>query len=131
MTHEIEIDEKNSLVIARTSGKASVEGFDRLRKELWNLPAWRQDMKLLLDHRALDSRGLDTAQIRQIAAAGGLFGEMRGAVRIASVVETDLGFGLVRMWDSYAGTRSGVEHQVFRSTDEARTWLLADGSGPA
>lgn len=123
MSHTIEVNSELGYLHVTTRGRASGDGFVRMSQELWAHPAWLQGFNLLLDHRPLDSRHLTSLEIRQISNArpdspdGGAFR------RIASVVETDLGFGLTRMWDFFTDGDSSREHRIFRSIEEAQCWL--------
>lgn len=131
MNHGIQFNTEEGYALVVTGGKADADGFVRLMRELWEHPAWPAGVNLLIDHRALDSTGLTAADIQQIAR---IRESHRGRMpfrRIASVVETDLGFGLTRMWDFYTDHDQTREHRIFRSIDEAKRWVRGSESNEA
>jgi len=123
MSYTIEVQGEPEYLCATTRGRASGEGFARMSRDLWAHPAWLRGMNLLLDHRPLDSTQLTSLEIRQISRVRPDPPDPRPSRRIATVVETDLGFGLTRMWDFFADGDGNREHRIFRTFEEAQRWL--------
>lgn len=126
MQYTIEFDIEKRYAIITTSGKATVEGFLELHHGRVNHPAWTGGMNLLLDHRQLDSTALSTMEVQRLAALGLQPGELSRPEKIATVVETDLGFGLTRMWEGYVESRGTTNHRIFRSLEAAKKWIEED-----
>lgn len=123
MKHSIEADPKHGFLVVTTRGRATAEGFARMSRDLWAHSSWQEGMNLLLDHRPLDSTGLTSKEIRLISMTRPEPAGPSPFRRIATVVETDLGFGLTRMWDFYTDRDETREHRIFRSMEEAKGWL--------
>ncbi len=49
----------------------------------------------------------------------------RIAKRVATVVQRDLEFGIVRMWNTHAEGISDQQRMIFRDMESAREWLLS------
>lgn len=126
MTYTIEADAKRGFLLVTIRGRATTDGFASLSRDLWAHPLWQQGMNLLLDHRPLDSTRLTSQAIRRISLTRPDPADPLPLRRIATVVETDLGFGLTRMWDFYSDRERNHEHRIFRSFEEAKRWLEED-----
>lgn len=130
MDHDIQFHPQAGYVQLTTSGEASVEGFQRMHREMIAHERWRRGLNLLMDHRRLDSTGLRGTDVQRMSMWRGDLRNLPDGVKIATVVETDLGFGLMRMWETLTEGVLRAEHRIFRSLDEAKEWLeAAAGSG--
>ena len=52
----------------------------------------------------------------------------RLATKVATVVERDLEFGIIRMWNTYSEGIAEQSRMIFRDMDAAREWLLSSRS---
>lgn len=127
MEHTIQFDAEGGYVLLTTSGKASIEGFQRMHREMVSHPEWSRNIHLLMDHRGLDSREVSAEDVQHMALWRTDLKKLSDHIRIATVVETDLGFGLMRMWETLTEGIVRAEHRIFRSMDEAKAWLAASG----
>jgi hypothetical protein len=112
-------------MVARTSGAPSVEGFADLRDAVLSHPSFRAGVDVIYDHTHLTGY-LSSNEIRSIAEAAARTakaGPYWG--RLAQVVSSPALFGLVRMWEAYAGDDLAARTRVFTSLDEAYDWLGA------
>lgn len=131
MDHTIEFDPDRRYVVITTSGQASMDGFQRMHRDMVAHPNWKAGMNLLMDHRALDSSRMAGQDVERIALWRSGLSKLNGTSKIAAVVETDLGFGLMRMWHSHIEGFIPAEFRIFRSLDGARQWLAeAPGTSP-
>ncbi|MGA9762658.1 MAG: hypothetical protein WBQ14_09565 [Gaiellaceae bacterium] len=119
-----------SLVVCRTSGLASVEGYEAMMRALASDPRFQPGVDLIVDHTNVDVSTLTAADIERVA---GLRARFAGKVvaRAAGVVGPDspLKYGLGRMFEAYLGVQPGAGVSVFATIDEAIAWLR--GTGPA
>ncbi len=107
----------------KTSGKATSAGYIELLNTLCAHEHWRSGSLVLSDELELDTSGLET---KDVVAVADVFGAMRteiGASRFATIVQSNLVFGLNRMWEMYVGDKWDGEACVFRDRKEAMEWL--------
>jgi hypothetical protein len=115
------------LVIVRTSGLASVEGFVALYEALALQPGFGPGVKMLSDHTNLDVSALSAGDVEKIADIRGFQTRSLGA-RSALVVglASPARYGLARMFEAYAAPQGDDPVRVFETTDEAMAWLQGD-----
>jgi len=122
MSWHYKIDIQNRLVRTRADGTLTdadlIDGDSALRNDPEFDPAYYQ----LLDLREADGSEVTAAGVRALASRPPLF---TSSARRAIVVETNLGFGMSRMFELLREGKSG-EVRVFRSLEEACDWLDLD-----
>ncbi len=123
MNYVFEFIQEKAYVIVTTSGKAEVDGFRLLNREMVGHQLWEKGMNVLFDHRKLDSTQLGSEEIQRLASSSFVFRGLRKNLKMATVVETGLGFGLTRMWEAYVENESPSNHKIFRSLEDAKRWL--------
>ncbi len=114
----------SSLVICRTSGRASVEGYEAMMKALNSQPEFRPGVDLIVDHTNVDVSALTAAEIEKVADLRSHFtGDV--AARAAGVVGpgSPMRYGLGRMFKAFVDTDPGTKITVFETVDEAIAWL--------
>jgi len=118
------------LVVVRTSGSASAEGFKALFGELASEPEFGPGVKMLSDHTNLDISTLSSADIEKITAVRASHTRSLGA-HSALVVGPDspARYGLARMFEAYAASGGDDSVRVFETTDEAMAWLQTEDTG--
>lgn len=131
MTMEFEIECVDpSLVICRTSGVASVEGYREMIRALVAQPGFHPGVDLITDHSGIDASSLTAGEIEQLA---NLRVEVTGSTARRSAMVVGRGsamrYGLGRMFEAFIESRSGSELKVFETVEEALAWLR--GAGPA
>jgi hypothetical protein len=124
-----------SLVICRTSGVASLEGYVAMMQAIASDPSFRPDVKLLTDQTNLDTSALIGSDIEQIVDLRTRYlGDQRG--RSAVVVDPGSAgsYGLGRMFEALVGSGTDAAVKVFKTLEEARAWLQSaddDSASPA
>src|ERR1035437_4484025 len=109
-----------SLVICRTSGVASVEGYEAMMAALTAQPQFQPGVDLIVDHSSADVSALTAAEIEQIADLRARFmGNM--AARAAGVVGpgSPMRYGLGRMFEAFVDVQPGTKITVFETVEEA------------
>lgn len=96
--------------------------------------ASRDDIGVRTDmHRLFDFRGVDSMPpSSDVANAARSYRELpplEPGTRIAVLVDSDLGFGIARMFAGVAGP-AGEQFNTFRSESEAMLWLAVGASPP-
>lgn len=133
MTMEFEIEWVDpSLVICRTSGVASVEGYQAMMAALTSQPQFQPGVDLIVDHTGADVSALTAAEIEQIADLRARFtGDV--AMRAAGVVGpgSPMRYGLGRMFEAFVDSNPGTKITVFETVEEAMTWLRGTDATPS
>jgi hypothetical protein len=118
-----------SLVICRTSGGASAEGYEAMMQVLTADARFRPGVDLIVDHTNVDVSGLTAEDIERVA---GLRARYAGDVpaRAAGVVGpgSPMRYGLGRMFGSFVDTRSSTGVMIFETVSEAVAWLRGTDS---
>jgi hypothetical protein len=128
MEYEIEWVDP-SLVICRTSGSASIEGYEAMMRALVSDPKFRPGIGLIVDHTNVDLSALTAADIEQVADlrtrfAGGIAARAAGVVGPGSPMR----YGLGRMFEAFVESQSGTDITLFETVEEAMAWLRGPDS---
>jgi hypothetical protein len=122
MTHEFQFEPDANFVYIRCRGTATAAGYAALDRDLIEHPLMKKDIDVLFDERELDLSEYSAEDVRANAEHAKSGSARWGNGRWAFVAETDLGYGVGRMWEMQA--EDGIaKHRIFRSIDEAREWL--------
>ena len=118
-----------SLVICRTSGLASVEGYEAMMRALVSDPKFRPGIGLIVDHTNVDVSALTAADIEKVANLRTRFAG-NVALRAAGVVGpgSPLRYGLGRMFEAFVELQPGTDIALFETVEEAIAWLRGPGS---
>ena len=119
-----EIIEHEGFVEVITSGDADLATFRDFLSDILSLDTWVPGTPLLTNHTRLNSGPLTVDDIDRMASLAGDARVALGPLRLASLVSRDLEFGLARMWEVYVEEKWDGETAVFRSRDDAISWLL-------
>ena len=112
-----------SLVICRTNGTASVEGYREMLQALISQPEFRPGVDLVVDHRSVDVSALTAVEIEQIAGFRVELGKAAGRSVGVAGLDSPLRYGLARMFGAYTHSRAGIEISWFETLDDALRWL--------
>ena len=115
-----------SLVICRTSGVGTVEGYEALMRALTSHPQFRPGVDVITDHTNVDISALTAAEVEQVADLRVQFlGAMAG--RAAGVVGSNspMRYGLGRMFEAHVASQAGTKIEIFKTLEEAMAWLRA------
>jgi hypothetical protein len=111
----------------RITGTGIVTGDEYLdvhRQHLTEDPVrFREYRHSLSDYRGATKIEIPTPAIHEVARLCREAAEVNPEIVVALLVETDLAFGLSRMWQALVD-EVPWEVQVFRRADEAREWIV-------
>ena len=117
----------------RTWGPASLDGLVGYMNEGLGDSRWHEQMRVLIDHRAVDWSVLGTDDLRKRADFILSQRDRLGGARVAVVVASSAAFGVVRMMQGFGddyGNDQLMAVRVFYSVDDARDWLREPSSTP-
>ena len=120
---EISFIDDEQIVVVKTSGRATLEGFDAYLDAMTSDPRWRTGMSILSDHSELDTSDLSQHDIENLVSHRLSETAVVGGGLCAIVAGTPLSFGLGRMFEAYAEDVLPLRIRVFATTDEALAWL--------
>ena len=112
-------------VTVTTSGSADAPTFAMMNGALVGDERFVPGMSVLVDHSALDTSGLSSDDVRDIARAVEGLGDRLGRATIAIVAPTLLVWGHTRQSIMFA-EETLARARVFRSKDDALGWLASD-----
>ena len=125
MKHSVSYHPELDYLLVTTSGRANVTGFRDFVISLRDHPNWRVGMRVLIDHSNLLVDDFSTDEIRQIVEEAVRINEHLGDFPAAVVMNSELAFGLGRMWQLTLESRGGKDDRIsiFHSRREAENWL--------
>ena len=112
-----------NIVVFTFAGEFTLDQYFAAMAQLDASEAYNRNIDTIWDLREADTKSLGIEDVRSIAAnARSLAARRKKDWKVAIVAQTDLTFGLARMYEAYA---SGVHHRtkVFRNFEEAEAWV--------
>ena len=105
-------------------GKLVGKDFLDINNHLMSSPELLTSLRCaLIDLECVDSSGLTSSEIRQVAAQNKqMMPLLPPGVILAFVVSNDLPYGLVRMWEAFVAD-TGWEVMVLRTKSDAMAWI--------
>ncbi len=106
-----------------THGDAAPVGFEEYLDVMLGHEKWKPGAAFLEDSSDLKADRLTVADVRKIAD---IFVKRRaqlGRARMPILVFRELEYGMVRMWEVFVEGEWDVTEKLFRSRDEALSWL--------
>ena len=123
MEFEISFAEDGCFVVKLT-GKANAKDcaayFDRLTAHT----QWKPGSLVLSDETELEAGHLTEEDMEAMASVCDQRKGAIGSARIAAFVQSDLVYGMNRMWQVYVEPHWNATVQVFKSKAEAMAWLF-------
>lgn len=117
----ISVDESANCIFVKWSGSPALTDVRAYFQELISVPALAGGASVFNDLRAL-STDLPTSFFRQAARLGPDAPNLGPEQKLALLVSTEVGFGLMRIFATLR-QRPGIAVDVFDSLEEAKAWL--------
>ncbi len=119
-----QLTHQNGFFLSIYSGEAKAEVFGELLDALFVHPEWKKGTPVIHDQTKLTATHFTSDDIativRSCASRNAQFGEGKFAI----IAPSDLVYGFSRMWSSMLEENWTAPTRVFRSFEEAQTWLL-------
>jgi len=119
-----ELNYREGFFEVKTYGDAEPGGIKEFLNPMLAHEKWKPGTPFLVDHSELNFEHLTVNGVHEIASVRAR-AEL-GQARCATVAPSDDQYGLIRMWEVFIDDRWDVIHEVFRSRDEAVSWLMND-----
>jgi len=109
----------------RTSGDTTRQGYADFSVAILGHKDWRPGGLILIDHSNLNIEHITVSDIEYLADLMDLYVEQLENAKMALAANNDLGYGFLRMWQTYVEMRTiwQVSEKVFRKREEALAWL--------
>jgi hypothetical protein len=120
---DIEMEVRDGIRRCRLVGEVHDDTLLVALRRLWTGPGYAPDLPELYDFRGVGGGEVTTRGVRAVAALNEELHAKAPPVRVAFVVEHDLGFGLLRMYQPYVHDDRGDNIGVFRDEAKALAWL--------
>ena len=121
-----ELNYREGFFEVKTYGDAEPGGIKEFLDSMLAHEKWKPGTPFLVDHSELNFEHLTVNEVNAIADVCARLRAELGQARCATLAPHDEQYGLVRMWEVFSGSRWDVIHDVFRSRDEAVSWLMND-----
>lgn len=121
MKYEVHYDDEFFEVT--THGDAEPGGFEEFVDLLLGHEKWKPGTTFLVDHSELNAGPLTVADIHIIAEMCGRRRAQFGRARCALLVPRRIEYGMARMWEVFVEGEWDVTEHLFKSRDEAISWL--------
>lgn len=108
----------------RTYGDAELQGFKDFLIAVFAHEYWHPGGALLINHSELNSAPLTIDNLRALAFFIETLQAQIGQAKIAILVARDLEYGIGRMWEALVPEEKEYARELFRSRDEAISWLV-------
>ena len=116
-----------NILIATVESSTTIEMFKQTINELISSIEYPPNVSTIWDLRKLDFDSIDSNFVKGLIAIRKGINNKRGNVKIAYVVNSDLSFGMVRMYQIYSEIEGLAQSiQIFRNLDDAKKWILKD-----
>lgn len=129
MPYRVKLRSDLGLVVLRWSGDITQNDVERAFAEMPEMDGFRAGLNLLSDARGCTT-DLGWWQVRHLAAFARARERAWGSCKWATVVSSDLIYGLARIYVTLA-SGGEIRNQVFRDPLAALAWLEADGDAAA
>ena len=124
MPMEFRFDSRKKALFGSIKSPLTLEEYRSSLEKIVQSKEYPPDTRTLWDLRELDFSQIDRNFEESLINISKKF-PSRGSPRIAFIVESDLAFGMVRMFETLAD-RLGYQTMVFRSFSEGENWLLQE-----
>jgi hypothetical protein len=123
MNHSYEMDTQNLLVKVKIAGHYSFSEFKKLYHDLLNNSQFKPGSKILFDASEVDFSKMRTSDIKELVKLDKELKEKRGKGKTTFIVSTDIGFGMLRMFEQNRIENHENPVMVFRKFQEAEKWI--------
>ena len=126
MEYKLTVDDDLKAVVVATSGPPDITTFKEYCDGIAALLTKTNYLNILGDHQKVEPffSYLDSGAIREYAEYIKRYKDIFSKARIATVVDKEVDFGIVRTWDTIVDALGmPLDHKVFKDMDEARRWL--------
>ena len=121
---EIKIDDERGIVRVTPARPVTVEDVCLAIDQIIEQPGFKKGLPSIWDMRFTELMNINADDIRQISEYANGVKDKRGDTRIAFIVNSDLAYGLGRMFEMVNAT-SHIRARVFRDYQEGEAWALA------
>ena len=120
---EIEIDDERGIVRVTPARPVTVEDACSAIDQIVEQPGFKKVLPSIWDMRFTELMHINADDIRRISEYANGVKDKRGDARIAFIVNSDLAYGLGRMFEMVNAT-SHIRARVFRDYQEGEAWAL-------
>ncbi|MGR8949693.1 MAG: hypothetical protein ACU84Q_16750 [Gammaproteobacteria bacterium] len=125
---DIEIDEDIGIIRVTPRRPVTVDDACAAIKEIIDIPGFCPGLPSVWDLRQTELMHINADDIKVISKQANTFKDERGEARIAFIVNSDLAYGLGRMFEMINAT-SHIDARVFRRYEEGECWALNRNQG--
>ena len=113
------------IVYVRGTGKVTADEIMTTGSKIFANSEWINGFNILLDYREISELGVKTEDIENIVDQDKRNEYLFDKSKCAIVADSDLVFGLSRMWEAYSEDTK-IKAMVFRNIEDSLRWLGMD-----
>lgn len=125
MPFRFEYETEKKILLIMVEGKVRLDDLEQLYDNIVTSTLFPPDIRSIWDFRQADFTTIDTRFLKKIIALRKKYPQ-RGTARAAFVVDSDLGYGVSRMYETLSAFELPQHIRAFRDYAEAQTWLLTE-----
>lgn len=124
MNYTIAYNKELNTVVVKIAGSLTINDMVFTLEETVKILQANLNANILIDMTKASGTSLMTEHIEKLADTFKRHRDVFTGRKYANVTKSQLGFGLVRQWESFLGNHIHMEHKTFDSVNDAHTWLL-------
>ena len=107
----------------KISGPADHRVYSELLDSILTRDAWQEGTPVLLDQTEMDTEHLSVVDMKSLADLCGIKIPETITDKLALLIPSDYEFAMSRMWASLVASQWNVPVKLFRSRNDALSWL--------
>ena len=120
------LDYKNGIFEIKTFGTGDIKGIQSFIISLLEHDKWSPGSKIIVDYTECNLGNLTVDNIYQITQINHEVSTLLGDSKCAHIVSRDIEYGMVRMWEALVEDKWSVTEHVFRTREEALSWITQE-----
>jgi hypothetical protein len=125
---DVDVEIRGGVRCCRFSGEIGDDSLVACLRRVWTGAGYDPGVPEIYDFRKVGGN-LSSAAVRAVARLNQELHPHAPPVRVAFLVDHDLGFGLARMYQPYVHDDRGENIGVFRDEAQALVWVRSLGTG--
>lgn len=127
MNWTIKYEREGGFVRVTVAGLYNVKDHMQMLEDVAGRDFWKPGMNLLIDDRALDFKSTSLEELREAGRRRAEMDKLIGGGKTAVLVASLTDFARARQFELITSGKVSTKMDIFKSEDDALSWLLAAG----
>ena len=107
----------------KTFGTFSFDDLTNMIEQVTGNPKWKPGMDVIADFREVDVRGINVKEIYEAKNLHVLYNDKAGEGKIATILSSNLAYGLSRVYQAISRTHVKSQIMTFRDYNNGINWI--------